>query len=201
MNPREADRRLEMIRSLMDRSTRWAGLPASACLIAAACAGAGSAWCAWKGLTFEQEEILPVWFATAGVSFVQFAVFTVAGARKRGEPPMSRLTWAALISMIPGLFSGAVLTFVVSPLQRPGVWMLCYGTAVYSLGYFAGERARGTGVLFLIAGAASLLALPDRGVLMMAVSFGGLHALLGILLLCQPRENHEAVLFDDREDR
>lgn len=201
MTPREADKRLEMIRSLMTRATRWPGLPASACLVAAAFAGAGSAYCGWTGLSFDRPDILPAWLGVAGASFAQFIGFTLYGARRRGERAFSRLTFAALFSMLPGLFAGALLTWALPPAQWPGVWMLCYGTAVYSLGYFAGGRAKIVGLLFLAAGALSLTACSDRGVLMMGAAFGGLHALLGILLLCQPKENHEAVLFDEIEDR
>jgi hypothetical protein len=201
MTPREADKRLEMIRSLMTRATRWPGLPASACLTAAACAAAGSAYCAWKGLAFDRSDILPVWLAVAGASFAQFIGFMLYGAKKRGERAFSKLTFAALFSMLPALLAGAFLTYVLPSAQWPGVWMLCYGTAVYSLGYFAGVRAKIVGLLFLVAGALSMTSMADRGVLMMAASFGGLHALLGILLLCQPKENHEAVLFDEIEDR
>lgn len=201
MNVREADRRLEMIRSLMDRATRWSGLPASACLTAAGLALAGAA-VSWRlGLDFTSDRILGIWLGVAGASFVQFGAFTVAGARRRGEPPLSRVTWAALASMLPALFSGAALTLVLPSEAWPGAWMLCYGTAVYSLGYFAGGRAKLTGLLFLAAGALSLSVVKEHGLAMMAVSFGGLHALLGALLLCQTKENHECVLFDPVEDR
>jgi hypothetical protein len=190
-----------MIRSLMERSTRWAGLPASACFVAAALAAGAAAGCAWMGWSFDQEKTLALWLVAAALALAQFAGFTVAGALRRREPPFSRLTWAALFSMLPGLFAGAALTFAVAPAQRPGAWMLSYGAAVCGLGYFLGPPARWTGALFLAAGALALLALPDRGVLMMGLSFGGLHALLGILLIFEPKENHEAVLFDEIEDR
>lgn len=35
----------------------------------------------------------------------------------------------------------------------------------------------------------------------MAAAFGGLHVLLGTLILLQPRESHDAVHFDPVEDR
>jgi hypothetical protein len=200
MTGREADRRLDLIRALMERATQWPGLRASACLGAAACALAGSAACFWRGLDFRSDETLWLWLSVAAVSFLQFVGYTVAGARRRGEPAFSRLTWAALGSMLPGLFAGAVLTFAVPPELRPGVWMLCYGAAVYSLGYFAGVRVKIVGVLFLAAGALTAVR-PELGLLMMAVAFGGLHALLGLLLLLQPKENYAAVLFDEIEDR
>src|SRR5262245_57136095 len=138
MNVREAERNLVLIRSMMERATVWTGLPAYACFGAAACALAGCGYTAMRGVDFDMlkaaSELLELWILVAGVAAVQVVAFTVMAARRRGEPAMSRLTWSILFAMAPGLFTGGVMTFVASCREWPGLWMLCYGTALLGLG-------------------------------------------------------------------
>lgn len=213
MRAREAEARLEMIRSLMKRGERWPGLSAGACFLAAAGAVATAWWCDGRGLAFVPvrsggttsyaTSAIPFWCTLAVASFVGFLAATAAGATRRGEPAFSRQTWAALLSIAPALFAGAFLTPALPHALLPATWMLCYGTGVCALGWFAGAPATITGLLFLVAGALTLhsplKAHPNAA---MAASFGGLHALLGALLLLQSRKtDDDHVLFDPVEDR
>jgi hypothetical protein len=215
---READARLEMIRALMKRGERWPGLSAGACFAAAAAAVFTAWWCERQGLGFKAHvftsastpystpfsvSAIPFWTTLAVASFIGFVTATAAGASRRGEPPFSRQTWAALLSIAPSLFAGTFLTSAVPQEVLPATWMLCYGTGVCSLGWFAGFPATVTGLLFLVSGAISLFTgLRSHPNAMMAASFGGLHALLGTLLLLQSRKpDDDHVHFDPVEDR
>jgi hypothetical protein len=197
MDIREAERNLELIRSYMERATRWTGLPAYACFGAAMCGFAGWAYSAARGLDFAapafSAPLLEAWVTVAAIAAVQVVAFTVLAARKRGEPALSNLTRSIVWSMLPGLFTGGVLTLVVPPAQWPGVWMLCYGTALLGMGLFAGWKANVVGILFLATGALSLLVLKTHGLALMALGFGGLHALLGALCLIRPGDRDECV--------
>jgi len=211
---READARLEMIRALMKRGERWPGLSAGACFAAAACAVLLAWWCERRGLGFEgritpstpdpyRNTAIPWWASLAVACFAGFLAATATGATRRGEPPFSRQTWAALLSIAPALFAGAFLTPALPLPALPATWMLCYGTGVCALGWFAGFPATVTGLLFLVAGALTLnTPLKFHPNAMMAASFGGLHALLGTLLLLQSRKpDDDHVPFDPVEDR
>jgi hypothetical protein len=180
---------------MMERATRWTGLPAYACFGAAACGLAGWALSVSRGLSFsspaDAAALFEIWGAVAGIAAIQVVAFTVAAAQRRGESPVSSLTRGILYAVLPGLFTGALMTLVMPVELRPGVWMLCYGTSLLGLGIFAGWKANLTGILFLAFGSLTLLILPALGVLMMAVAFGGLHALLGSLLLINKRRDHE----------
>jgi hypothetical protein len=190
MDIREAEENLQLIRSMMERATRWTGLPAYACFGAAACGFAGWALSASRGLDFSvpghAAPLFEIWGAVAGIAAISVVAFTIAAARRRGEPALSSLTRSIMFSILPGLFTGGVLTFVAPPEMRPGVWMLCYGTSLLGLGVFAGWKANLTGALFLAGGSSALLAFPSLGLTLMAATFGGLHALLGSLLLLKP---------------
>lgn len=214
MRAREADARLEMIRALMKRGERWPGLSAGACFAAAAGSVATAWWCEGRGLAFVplryqggttsyELSAIPYWCTLAALCFAGFLASTAIGASRRGEPPFSRQTWAALLSIAPALFAGTFLTPVVPLPLLPAVWMLSYGTGVCALGWFAGPPATITGLLFLVAGAAFLYSpLRSHPNAAMAASFGGLHALLGTLLLLQSRKpDDDHVHFDPVEDR
>lgn len=182
---------------MMERATRWTGLPAYACFGAAACGVAGWALSAARGLSFADPThaaaLFEIWGAVAAIAAIQVVAFTVAAARRRGEPAWSSLTQGILFAVLPGLFTGAVLTLVVPVEQRAGVWMLCYGTALLGLGIFAGWKANVAGLLFLACGAMTLLFLKAQGLSMMAASFGGVHAVLGALLWLKSRRDHVAL--------
>ncbi len=195
MNIREAEENLQLIRSMMERGTRWTGLPAYACFGAAACGIAGWALSISRGLSFanplDAPALFEIWGVVAAIAAVQVIAFTVASAQRRGEPAWSSLTRGIFYAVLPGLFTGAVLTLVMPAEQRPGAWMLCYGTALLGLGIFAGWKANVAGALFLACGAITLCVVPVNGLSMMAASFGGLHALLGSLLLLKRRDHEQ----------
>lgn len=191
MDIREAEHNLELIRSMMERATTWTGLPAYACFGASICGFSGWAWSAGRGLDFGNPEhsapLLAAWMVVAAVAALQAVIFTALAARRRGEPAMSRLTWGILFAVLPGLFTGGMLTLGAEPSERPALWMLCYGTSLLGLGIFAGWKANVAGILFLLCGSLAILT-GGHGLTLMAASFGGLHALLGALLL---RGRHE----------
>ncbi|MCE9583645.1 MAG: hypothetical protein K8T20_14270, partial [Planctomycetes bacterium] len=138
MRAREADARLEMIRSLMQRGSRWPGLSAGACFAAGGLAAVTSWWCNSRGLDFKGTLVseydstspygtsaVPWWCTLAVGCFFGFVASTAAGAVRRGEPPISRQTWAALLSIAPALFAGTFLTAARPRPRLHAVWLLC----------------------------------------------------------------------------
>ena len=69
----------------------------------------------------------------------------------------------------------------------PPCWMLAYGSSLMGLGLFAGRAFRVAALAFLVFGALSLFLLRSHGLIMMLVSFGGLHLLLGAWVLWKRR--------------
>jgi hypothetical protein len=63
----------------------------------------------------------------------------------------------------------------------PGVWLLLYGTGVVTGGAFSVAIVRAMGASFMLAGIGALL-LPAGGNAFMALGFGGLHIVFGILI-------------------
>lgn len=90
-----------------------------------------------------------------------------------------------IMSFIPPLLVGGMLTFffVQHQLFDPlaGTWLLLYGAAVAAAGAFSVREMPIMGSTFLALGALALI-LPLPADLMLALGFGGLHLLFGLII-------------------
>jgi hypothetical protein len=68
------------------------------------------------------------------------------------------------------------------------VWMMLYGTGVYTAGLFSIRPPRILGLTFLGTGIVALLCFPQYGVVSAALSFGLLHILFGLYILRERRQ-------------
>jgi hypothetical protein len=95
-------------------------------------------------------------------------------------------------ALAPGLITGGLLTIVlqrIGPIELlPAIWLLCYGTAVVGAGAHSIRAVRSMGLAFMLVGALALLGVvfaPDArlaGDVCMALGFGVLHVVFGILI-------------------
>ncbi|MBI2930284.1 MAG: hypothetical protein HYY16_01420 [Planctomycetes bacterium] len=191
MHPEEAEEHLAVIRSMMERTTRYTGVPAYACFAAGALALAGAGASAALHIDFNspihQAPLTLIWGGVCLLGAVQFVTLTVWSVRRRGEPAWTRLTQRVVTAVLPGTYVGAALTEFCRQTGNldylPPFWCLCYGAACLGLGLYAGWKANLVGCLFLAAGTLGLYLFKDQGIALMAAAFGGLHLLLGALIL------------------
>jgi hypothetical protein len=191
MHPEQAEDQVALIRSVVERTTRFTGLPGVACLVAGGLAIAAARVAAGLGADFtygDRHKLLGIiWSVTALIGAVQVVVFSVLAARKRGHPAWSALARRVVVATLPGLYVGAALTEFARRSGRidalPALWCLAYGASLLGLGLYAGWKANVAGVLFLAAGSLSFLGVLPGGNLLMAIAFGGIHLLLGLLIL------------------
>jgi hypothetical protein len=98
----------------------------------------------------------------------------------------SRPARRALLSFMPPLIAGAILTAVFYRLQvfsiTPGVWLLLYGAAVVTGGAFSVRIVPIMGLCFMFVGALALLAPPEWGDMFLTLGFGGLHVAFGVVI-------------------
>jgi hypothetical protein len=64
----------------------------------------------------------------------------------------------------------------------PGVWLLLYGTGVVTGGAFSVRTVPVMGLAFMAVGAVALVAPAAWRDVLMAVGFGGLHVIFGVVI-------------------
>lgn len=195
MDAQQASQTLEVIRTLMERTTQYQLLTARASLVAGSLAGAGAL--AFLGL----DAANPIHFgAVWAVVFVGSLMATIVGTVTRGcangERVWSRQARAVLLALAPSLFAALVLTvfFFVRAwhLWLPGVWMLCYAQGALATSAYAPAPIKWLGFAVLLASVPTLGLPPEWSVGMMGLVFGVGHLALGAVLLTM--ERRETVL-------
>jgi hypothetical protein len=190
MDAVQAARNLELIRTLMERTTQYQLLTARAGLAAGSLAGAGA-----LSFTFLDSanpwHFGAVWGGVFIGSLLATCLGTVDRSRQRGERIWSRPARAVLLALAPSLFAALAMSVFffcqVGHLWLPGIWMLCYGQGALATAAYAPAPIRSLGVTVLLLGALTLWLGPAWAVPMMGLVFGAGHIGLGVALLVAER--------------
>jgi len=90
------------------------------------------------------------------------------------------------LSLSPPLFVGALLTVVLYRHgltgEIPGTWLLLYGTGIVTGGAFSVKIIPVMGICFMVVGTVALFCPAIWADLCMAIGFGGLHIIFGIII-------------------
>ena len=174
---------LHFIRSTMEASTSFTSVPGYGGVAMGLAAFGALLVVTIAGL---EEEWLWVWLLAA---LVATSVGGVAMARKaRGEGvKLSRgIGRRFLLGLAPPLLAAAVLTGVLvragAESAIPGTWLLLYGTGVVTGGMFSVRPVLVMGVLFMALGTATYFFPASWGNILLAIGFGGLHVLFGLII-------------------
>jgi hypothetical protein len=205
MEPNQAVENLQVIRTLMERSAVYRRALAPIMLFT----GAIGVLAAVAGLHFRLEEpraFAGLWLGTAIAAVAGAFLLARRQAIKDQEPfwspPTRRVGQALLPPLLCGLFVGAVLAVPdanwLMDFSMAVVWMLFYGCALNSAGFFMTRGIKwfgwifilsAIGVVFLVLLANSSLR-PWSGNLVMGFFFGVLHLAYGAYLyLTEKRKN------------
>jgi hypothetical protein len=132
------------------------------------------------------REWLVAWLAEAALALAVGSWTLARKARALGLPLLSRPARRFLLAFSPPLVAGAALTAVAVThglgALLPGVWLLLYGTAVLCGGALSVRIVPIMGASFMLLGAAALFAPQALGRPSMALGFGGLHLMYGVLI-------------------
>ncbi|HET8657204.1 MAG TPA: hypothetical protein VFL93_16880 [Longimicrobiaceae bacterium] len=129
---------------------------------------------------------LVVWSAEALMALGIGGVSVMRKARAAGMPLRSGPGRKFALSLFPPLIAGAVLTAVlfrggiVAPL--PGLWLLLFGAGIVAAGSYSVRIVPVMGLCFMALGTGALLLPAAWGDALMALGFGGLHILFGLLI-------------------
>jgi hypothetical protein len=174
---------LSFIRRTMERATAFTAVPGwggvmmgVVALIAAIVASRAGSPLAW----------VVSWLAAAGVALLIGGWAMAVKARCAGTP---LLTWSGrrfVLSFLPPLAVGVLLTLELVRGDRmhmlPGVWLLLYGSGVVTGGAFSVRAVPVMGICFMLLGVVALFGPAPWGNPLMAAGFGGLHILFGLLI-------------------
>jgi hypothetical protein len=190
MDARQAARNLEVIRTLMERTTQYQLLTARAGLAAGSLAGAGA-------LAFSVLDPAnpwhfgSIWTGVFAGSFLMTCLGTATRSRERGERVWSRQARAVLWALMPSLFAAFILSLFFfargEHLWLPGIWMLCYGQGALATATYAPAPIRSLGLTALALGGVTLALGPEWAIPMMGIVFGLGHIGLGLVLLASER--------------
>jgi hypothetical protein len=128
-----------------------------------------------------------IWLAAAAVAIALVTFFLVRKTRQQGLSLLRGVARRFFLALLPPLGAGAVLTaalFVAGAQDLiPGVWLLLYGAGVAASGVFSVPAVSVTGFAFMALGVLALALPQGWSTLLMAAGFGGLHLVLGCLIL------------------
>ncbi len=192
---------LQTIRTLMERSAVYRRALAPI-MVWNGIVGVAGGVAGWK-LGLHDATFVEFWSAAALLAIIGSFLLVRRQALKDSEPFWSPPTRRIAQALLPPLFIGAFVNSLVGYLGWKStnedpifstllvlVWLLLYGCAAHSAGFFMTRGMKLFGWVFIFMGCAlmgwmlsgSHSAFDISASLLMAVTFGGLHLLYGIYL-------------------
>ena len=175
---------LRYIRETIEAAHTFTSVPGKGCIAMGVTALAAAALQSAPPLA---QQWFWIWLAAAVVAIVLVAFFLVSKTRKQGLSLLRGVGRRFFLALLPPLGAGGILTaalFVAGAHQLiPGVWLLLYGAGVAASGVFSVPAVSFTGFGFMALGALALALPPAWSTLLLASGFGGLHLVLGVLIL------------------
>ena len=173
---------IKYIRKTMERSSAFTAVPGwggvamgVSALIAAYLASLQPSFRGW----------IQVWAIECFVGLLVGGLSLWRKARSIDEPVFEGAGRKFLLSFVPPIWAGALISFAVShalPALVPGIWLILYGTAVVGAGTFSVRVVPVMGFCFVLLGAVALFLPLAAGNLVLAAGFGGLHIVFGLII-------------------
>jgi hypothetical protein len=174
---------LTFIRETMERATAFTAVPGWGG-VGMGVLALGAAAVAETRLT--PPEWLVTWLVASALALTLGGWTMTAKARRAGTTVFSYSGRRFVLSYVPPLLVGGLLTGVLVRAgvwsAIPGTWLLLYGTGVVTGGAFSVRVVPLMGLCFMALGAIALFGPPGWGNLLMAVGFGGLHIVFGLII-------------------
>jgi hypothetical protein len=175
---------LRFIRNAMESAGSFTAVPGVGGMLM----GATALFAAFAAhLSKSPRAWLAIWSGEAFLALAIGLAFAYRKATRNSTPLLSRPFRRFVLAMVPAVFVGALLTFVLYragvPRLIPAVWLLLYGVGVSCGGAFSVRVVPIMGISFLAVGAVAALAPSSWADPLMAAGFGGLHMLFGFVIM------------------
>jgi len=132
------------------------------------------------------EGWLAVWAGEAVLAAGIGAWAIERKARRVGLPVLTGTGRKVLLGFAPPALAGIVITLALwragATSLIPGTWLLLYGVAVVAGGTFSVRVVPLMGVCFMVLGVLALFLLSATGDILMALGFGVLHVVFGLII-------------------
>jgi uncharacterized membrane protein YjfL (UPF0719 family) len=179
---RRAADNLRYIRDTMERAGSFTAVPGWGGVVIGCTALVAGAIAA----PLTTREAFFIWLTEAGLALVLSFVAVRLKSRRLELSLHSRAARRALLSFMPPLIAGAILTAVLFRSGEvgalPGLWLLLYGAAVVTGGAFSVRIVPVMGLCFMLAGAVSLVFPTEWGNWFLILGFGVLHIVFGVAI-------------------
>jgi hypothetical protein len=174
---------LRFIRETMERANAFTAVPGWGGVLMGATATGAALLAAQQRAP---ELWLRVWLLEAALAAAVAAATLYVKARRAGASLVRGAGRKFALSFSPPVLVAAVLTVALARSGAhtllPGMWMMLYGVGVITGGAFSVPIVPVMGSCFVALGAMSLFAPPSMIDVFMAVSFGGLHIVFGLVI-------------------
>jgi hypothetical protein len=171
---------LRFIRNAMESAGSFTAVPGVGGMLM----GATALFAAFAAhLSKSPRAWLAIWIGEALLALAIGLGFSWRKAVRNGTSLLSRAFRRFVLAMMPAIFTGALMTFVLYGADAhhllPALWLLLYGVGVSSGGAFSVRVVPIMGMCFLLVGAVAALAPAFWADPLMALGFGGLHLVFG----------------------
>ena len=202
MDTKWAEENLQTIRTLMERSTIYRRALAPIMLFAGVLGMAAAA----AGLFFHLDSMRAfgfLWLGTAAIvvagAFLIARRQAIKDKEKFWSPPTRRVGQALAPPLFAGMFFGIIFAFVTglaNTVVLTFIWLLFYGCALHSAGFFMSRGMRLFGWIFVGTACALLCFIPPNVEVnahwLMGFFFGVLHLVYGAYLYLTKKKNPRA---------
>jgi hypothetical protein len=175
---------LRFIRRTMESAASFTAVPGWGMVAIGASALATSAACMLKRLEAGSIPWATAWLSDAVVALM-IALWAMSRKAKRAGVPLFNAPGRRFAaSFVPPMIAAAALTVVLAQGNQQliaGTWLILYGAGVITGGAFSVRAVPAMGAVFMLLGAATLLA-PSVALLTMAAGFGLCHIAFGFLV-------------------
>ena len=173
---------LRYIRAAMESATAFTGVSGKGYVLG----GLTAAVAAWIASRQPSATLwLAVWLLEATLAAGIMLFLTAGKARVQGKSLWIGSGRKLLFAFLPTFVAGAVVTLALHlqgyTLLLPGLWLVLYGAGVMTAGAHSIRLIPLMGMLFMVAGTVQLSGFGPMN-LTLALAFGGLHVIFGILI-------------------
>lgn len=181
IDSRAADN-LRFIRDTMERAASFTAVPGWGGVVM----GVTALSTGVLALRMPAQQQFWAWLVEALLALTIGCVAVQMKSRRLSLSLSSRPAQRALLSFVPPLLAGAVLTVVLYRVDMlfvlPGLWLLLYGAAVVTGGAFSVRIVPVMGICFMLLGGVALLAPVISGNAYLMLGFGVMHIVFGTLI-------------------